>query len=231
MPISFDTSWRFVDPLYAMVLALGAIGAIAAATYFIAIRWKGSEQERYKRILSLAAEFLVSVGIVGLVTFAARLKIDNEIRQGERRAEQLHREVNAAIWDFARAKCLKWGGPLPPTRAMGTIVDMCDLWPRTLKAPDDFVDWWSAREQLQKMAHIPGIDSNLSSTYTSLSERIDALIEANEKAGLDKHKKQILESDVSWSFVAICALLVAVGIAFKWARAAIEVKTLRRDVG
>jgi len=230
MPISFDTSWRFIDPLYAMLLAFGAIGTIATVTYFLAVRWKYPKQERYKRVLSLAAELLVSVGIVGLVTFAARLKIDDEIRQGERRVEQLHREVNGAIWDFARVKCLKWDGPLPPTRVVGTIFEMCNLWPKTIKASDDFVDWWGAREQLHEMAQVPGIDSKLSST-TSLAERIQVLIEADNKAGLDKHRKMLLESEDSWLFVATCALLAGIGIAFKWARAAIELKALRRGAG
>ena len=100
MPIEIDASWRLYDPVYALLLALGIVATIASVIYQFARRWKQSKREHNRRVLSLVAEVLVSVGVIGLVTFAARAKIDHEIRRTDRAEEELRRQLNAAIIDY-----------------------------------------------------------------------------------------------------------------------------------
>ena len=114
---------------------------------------------------------------------------------------------------------------------MGTVYEGCGLGPKLMKRPDEFVDWWSARNQLKAMSLVTGIGPALSSTYASLATRVDAVIRVQNEAGLGKHKKMLLESDVSWIFVALCALLATIGVALKWVRAVLDIKALRDAAG
>lgn len=224
MPIEFSFSWLLYDPAYAAALGLALIFVVAVATYVVTSRRPPDQIDRRKRKLALIAEVLVSVGIVGLITFAARTKIDAEIHGADGRSQELQREVNAEVWDFVRLHCLRPTTVTPPTRALGTIFEACDWWPRLITSPDRFVDWWGARDRFQAMAIEPQVPGELKARYASIARKIDHLIDAQNDHALEKHKKLLLEQQLSWPFIAACAAFALVGVALKWARAALDLR-------
>ncbi|HEY8876298.1 MAG TPA: hypothetical protein VIN03_01970 [Roseateles sp.] len=224
MPIEFSFSWLLYDPAYAAVLGLTLIFVVAFATYVATSRKPTDQIDRRKRKLALIAEMLVSVGVVGLITVAARTKIDAEIHGADSRSQELQREVNAEVWDFVRIHCLRPTTVIPPTRALGTIYEACDWWPKLITSPDRFVNWWGARERFQAMAIEQQVPGELKARYASIARKIDQLIEAQNNHALDKHKKKLLEQQLSWPFIAICAAFALIGIALKWARAALDLR-------
>ena len=230
MPIEFSFSWLLYDPAYAAALGLTAILGIAAVAYCAASRKSPEYIDRYKRNLGLVAEVLVSLGIVGLITFAARSKIDAEIHIADVKSQELERNVRTAAWDFARLHCLRQATAVPPTKTMGTIYEACHWWPQVMKGPEEFVNWWGARERFQAMAAEPQLSPELRSTYAAIAEQIDQLLLAQSDHTLDKHKKKLLEHQFSWPFVAACAFFAIAGIAMKWARAALDLRPSRRPL-
>lgn len=223
MPIEFNPLWKLSNPVWAFAFGISLIAIIAVSAYWPARKMQGSVRIRYMRTLALVSELLVSVGIIGLITFAARIMIDAEIRQKETTAQELQRQVNVAVWDFAKTRCLVPSMPTSSAQAEAiTISAACALWPKLITAPGEFVDWWTARDQFTQIAKIESISAELSLAYSTIANRIDSLIFVQNEHALDKHKKKLLESEVSWGFVAISVMLAAIGSALKWARAAID---------
>jgi hypothetical protein len=221
-PLHINALWRLSDPVYAMGLGLAIILVVASLAYLPARRWPKLRRDRYKKTLALAAEILVSASVIGLLTFAARAKIDADIHSANRQSQELRREVDAEVWDFARLHCLERRSSTPPTRVVAALDTACRWWPDLIKAPGEFVDWWGARESFKEMALAVSEDPGLAAQFLAISRRLDALIAAEDEAALDAHEKGLVEEDVSWEFITLCAVMAMTGMALKLTRAALD---------
>ena len=72
MPIEFDPIAQLAKPGYAATLAFIIITALGYLAYRLPLGWTERSQLIYLRAIGFAAEILVAVGIIGLVTFAGR---------------------------------------------------------------------------------------------------------------------------------------------------------------
>ena len=222
MPIEFEFSWRLINPSYSLPLGLAFIAVLAIVFYLIGIRLCRTDASAAMRRAALIAELLVAVGIVGILTFAARAKVDSEIRGAERRSDESQREMLGAVSDFGLKNCLFPAESAPPTQAFAALLEACHQWPRIINRPDDFITWWTAKDKFKELANAPGLKPELASSFRFIAQQIQLRIDASNASERSVHKKKVLDSEVSWPLVAACALLAAAGVALKWARAAID---------
>lgn len=223
MPIEFDPFWKLSDPTWALAMGIPLIAIIAALTYLPARRLGGASRLRYMRILALTSEVLVSVGIIGLITFAARAMIDSDIRRADAASQEHQRQVNVAVWEFARQRCFPTSISTRATQSeIQAVAAACNWWPKLITSPDEFVDWWSAKDEFLQFSRLKDIQPELSGAYATIATRIEAFIRAQDAFARNKHKKKLLEADVSWALIAASTLLGAIGVAFKWTRAALD---------
>jgi hypothetical protein len=223
MPLEFDPLWRLSNPAWALAIGLPLIAIVAFLAYLPACRSSDSERSRYMRVLALVSEVLVSVGIIGLITFAARAMIDADIRRNDAESQEAQRQVNVSVWDFARQQCLDEKQSAGSSRIeLEMITKACNWWPKLITSPNQFVDWWSARDEFAELAKRPAVRPELSSAYARIATDIGILIRLQDGLARNRHKKGVLEAEVSWGFVAVSTLLAAIGIAFKWARAFLD---------
>ena len=184
MPIEIDAFRPLSNPLLAF--CVGLVFVFAAAGFLCALvhKWDPVQRRRYTKKLALCAELLVSVGVVGLVTFAARTKIDWDVRTSERTAQGQKRQLNGEMWEFARKNCLKQL-PTPPTIAIADHLKGCGWWPNMFKRLDEFVDWWSARDMFSRLAAAASSDKTAALQCSALSDRLKAVIAADNEAEMD----------------------------------------------
>lgn len=209
--------------MYAVAMGIIVVSATAALFYFPVRGWPKSRRLLYQKRLGLASEILVSVGLIGLIIFAARAKVDDEIRLSEKQEQTLRRQVNGEMWEYAKRYCLYPETSVPPTLAMAARYDACNYWPQIINSPDAELNWWTARDHFTEMSQAPGLERDLTDRYAALATTISELIEAQNTFALNKHKRQLQEAEISWPFVVLCALLASIGISFKWVRAALDV--------
>ncbi len=223
MPIEINAFWHLSNPLLAFVVGLTIIAPVAALVCARAWSWQGRRRQQLKKRLAVIAEALVLVGVIGLLTFAARAKIENDIHAADANAQEQRRHLNAAIWDFAREHCLQQG-PTPPTREAATLWKACAWWPNVFTSSDDFVDWWSAKDSFAKMAASTAARPQLAGQFAMISRQIEAVIASENQASTDRHAKALVETEVSWKFAACCAVIGMIGMALKLARAVLDMR-------
>lgn len=227
MPLEFSLWWRLLDPAYAVVVGIGAVAVVAAMVY---ARGTGLSKEQsvvYMKKLGMASEILVSVGILGLVSLAAKAKVDAEIHFASKQEEELRRLVGVEVWEYAKRYCIVDDGAVPPTRVYAARWNACRYWPELMNTPDKDINWWFAHEQFLAMATVPDGKSDASTRYGLIASSIKEFIRAQNVLATSKYKKSYLESKVSWLIILACASLVIIGIAFKWARAGLDLKNSR----
>lgn len=231
MPIEINLIWKLADPAYAIPFGLMLILVIATLVYQLLIHKQLDRQEAFTRKIAFTAEILVSIGIIGLITFAARAKIDSDIREAEATAMELRRQVNVEFWNFAKTHCLQANKQLPAID-MEAIGSACDLWPQIITSPGVEVPWWQIRETITQLTERPNVTEEFRAALTTVADLIDKFSDAQNNVKRSEHIRKLVESGISWPLIAISMLLAAVGVALKWVRAAVELKknSLRRHL-
>ncbi len=231
MPIEIEPLWQLASPKWAMLVGMSLIIVVAALSYLLMRRLTSLRKDRYKQFMTLLAEVLVSVGIIGLVTFAARAKIDADIRYVQKQTNESRRLLRVEIMHFTMQRCLPVSPKLDILES-ATLDHLCDVSINLINAGDakfidqsqDFVDWWGAKDEFKKMAVQVKNLPELSNQLTSIARQLDFVSRVENGAYLDMHRKGLVESDISWFLIALSAFLAMVGVGLKWARAFIEIK-------
>lgn len=223
MPLQFSFWWKLLNPAYAIALGLIFVALVALLAYVPALRWPRERRTAYQRRIAFASELLVSVGIIGLVTFAARAKIDAELNQLDHDAQESRHHVNIALWDLTRIYCLQ--EPIVESMENRQVLHAaCRVGPGLMQKPDTGVEWFSGREQLTRLAEVRDIDDGIARNLVTAATAIERMLAAQNEVAYGRQKKKLLETAVSWPLIAFCAVLAGIGVALKWARTALDLK-------
>lgn len=217
MRIGISYFWMLIDPKYALTVGLTIILSIALVAYFLT---RNSPQAR--RWQALLSEVLVSVGVIGLLTFAARAHIDSEIRHDASQVEEARRLARVASMDLLKMTCLAKPSAFPPTPEAEKIWVACDVAFRFIESDEDIMTYWAARDRLKEMSKLVNFNSGDSSRIDALKTAVNDVIESNTVRDYNLHRKKLVESEVSWLLISICAVSAMFGIGLKWAKAIFE---------
>ncbi|HEX8605029.1 MAG TPA: hypothetical protein VF774_20465 [Pseudoduganella sp.] len=223
MPLQFSLWWKLLNPAYAIGLGLMFVAMIALLAYVPALRWPRERRTAYQRRIAFASELLVSVGIIGLVTFAARAKIDAELNQFEYDAQEARRQVNVALWDLTRVYCLRESTEHSEENRQ-ILHEACCVAPDLMQKTDTSVEWFSGREELIRLSQVRAIDDGIARNLATAALAIQRMLAAQNELAYGRQKKKILEAEVSWPLIAFCAVLAGIGVALKWTRTALDLK-------
>jgi hypothetical protein len=231
MPVEIELFWFLSNPKWAMIAGVSIIIFVAGLSYALMQRLQIPTKDRFKPWMALAAEILVSVGVIGLVTFAARAKIDSDIRQAQKQVNEDRRLIRAEMINFIVQRCLSVS-PKPIAQDEAAVVHACNLSFNLVNAGDakfidqsqDFVNWFDPKNDFIQMAIQVKNSLELSNQLVIISKRLNSVIGAESVAYRDIHKKGLVESDVSWLLIALSSALVMIGIGLKWSRAFLEFK-------
>jgi hypothetical protein len=217
MPVKINFLWNLINPQYALSLGITLIICVALISYFL-IR----NRPKIKRWLTLLSEFLVSVGVIGLLTFAARALIDSEIRNDAKQLKEDQRLVNVASINIFQNHCLPGQSTVRPTPEMENIYVACDISIQFLDGTTDPMRYWLVRDRLKKLTTLANPSNEVAVRINALKDAVNNVIEADTVTDRNLHRKMLVESDVSWILILVCAGSAILGIGFKWARAVLE---------
>lgn len=231
MPVEIEPLWHLASPKWAMFVGLSLILTTAIVSYHVLQSLQNANRNRIKPRMAFIAEILVSVGVIGLVTFAARAKIDSDIRQAQKQVNEDRRLIRVEMKNFIFQRCLPIS-PKPIALDEVAVVHACNLSFNLMNADDakfidqsqDFVNWFDPKNDFIQMAIQVKNSAELSNQLKIIGKLLNSVIDAESVAYRDIHKKGLIESEVSWSLIAASALLAMIGIGLKWSRAYLEIK-------
>ena len=105
---------------------------------------------------------------------------------------------------------------------MENIWIACDISYRFLDGDEDPMRYWTVRERLKKMSKPEKSDREIASRVNALKLAVDNVIDSDTVADRNLHRKMLIESDVSWILILLCAASALLGIGLKWAKAIFE---------
>ena len=199
MPMEFDPIAQLAQPGYAAALAFIVIATLGFLAYRLPVGWTERGEKIYLRVIGFVAEILVAVGIIGLITFAGRAKLDsNELERAE-----ATRNAEIAVFDnfhkLALEYCIPSSGSKTPTAENGAIQSACALW-REYGAREG-LDWKRAQEEFESIASRPSVSARLAARLRLTVESIGTLRDARHQQGLAPLERRIVYRGVSWLFI------------------------------
>lgn len=233
----------FYSPATAFIISTCIVAGVGCLFFSLGHGRPPAAANLYWKRLSFIAEMCLAVGLIGLTTFAGRMKVsaDHEV------LEQRVRVAEAAVGERLRLVLLacppeqrRAGKPYNPAVASKELCATA----RALSARDATVaNWESGALSLRSFASkYPGCVPNVFTrhsdcadtvdTATHLADGIAAVTAAKLSASSDEAMASMLEAPNAWEFLLLAYLVAAFGVAVKCARAASELfqsqKTDRR---
>jgi len=217
MPIEISLLWKLVNPMYALTLGISTILVVASVAFFLT-----RNRPRARRWQSLISEVLVSVGVIGLLTFAARAHIESEIRHDVAQVSENKRLARVASMNLLMKYCLPGQSTARPTPDMESIWAACKVTDQILDGDEAPIRYFIARDQLKKVSNPAGQNGDIARRIDDMRAAINSVIDADRTASDNLHRKMLVEREVSWILVLLCATCAMFGIGLKWAKAIFE---------
>ncbi len=124
--------------------------------------------------------------------------------------------------DLLKMNCFPGQSAIRPTLEMENIWVACDIAIRIIESDDDTMKYWVARDRLKGMSKPANPNSGDSARINALKVAVNDVIESDTVGDHNLHRKKLVESEVSWLLISICAVSAMFGIGLKWAKAIFE---------
>lgn len=224
----------FSSPERAFVISACIVAGFAFLFFGIGHYRPAAAANYYWKRMSLIAEVCVAVGLIGLATFAGRMKLSADHQVLEQRVRVAEATAGERLRVTVLQECVaaprRAGAPYNPTVAK---KELCAI-ARTLSARDaSDADWETGEQSLRNFgSKYPGCVSNVFTRHsdceetvveaTRLADGIAAVTAAKLAARSDEAMASMLESPNGWQFLLLAYMVAAFGVGIKCARAASE---------
>ncbi|WLI91031.1 hypothetical protein Q4S45_07905 [Massilia sp. R2A-15] len=231
----------FSSPPTALLISAFVVSVFCFLFFLIgSVKSDGAASSYWKR-LGLVAEVCVAVGLIGLATFAGRMKISADHQILEHRV----RMAQAAVDEHLRVVIIENCVPLPAKRALAPFnpavvkKELCTV----ARAYGSATGLAGERELAERSLRdfskrYPGCIPNVFTSHSDCGAPVAeagrlageiAALEASKRAARDDEAMAgLLESPNAWGFLLLAFVVAAIGVAIKCARAAAEVSESRR---
>ena len=233
----------FSAPFTAFIISAIIVSGFGYLFYRIGNDKQDRAAARYWKLLTLLAEVCVAVGLIGLATFAGRLKISADHQNLE---ELVHRSQSAVGESFRLAilnNCAPTGRralePYSPTVAM---KELCAISRTYIGVYAADADWVMAEKSLRAFrTNYPGCIPNVFTRHsdcedtveeaTRVADEIQAMEQNKRTSRSDEAMASMLQAPNAWGFMLLAFFVAAIGVAIKCARAASDFFPLEKSSG
>jgi hypothetical protein len=221
----FDVVALLSMPVFAAKEVVLLVALSAFLIYRIPVRCKWINAEFYWRTMAFVAEILVIVGLLGLVTYAGRAKLEENKRVRLENKNQSEAAVQGGLNSlFFIASCDRSGTIHIPNASTASVFQTCQLVKNYGSMYDEKLDWGAAKIVLGGVAKDQFAAPFLRQQALKLKSDIDDMVKAKEENINKQWEDEYYRSQVPWSFILKCAFLAAIGVSIKCARAFLEFK-------
>lgn len=224
----------FSAPSMAFVISAIIVSGFGYLFYRIGNGKSAAAGHRYWKLLSMVAEICVAVGLIGLATFAGRMKISADHQILEHRV----RLSESAVTERVRLAALKNCAPperrtAAPFKPEVARKELCAITSTLVGVVVLEAEWERAEKSLRDFgAKYPGCIPNVFTRHsdcedtveaaTLIADDIRALETSKQSSRSDEAMAAMLVAPNAWEFLLLAFFIAAIGVAIKCARAASE---------
>lgn len=224
----------FSAPLIAFLVSVIIVSACGYLFYRIGDRKQAAAAAKYWKLLALVSEVCVAVGLIGLATFAGRMKISADHQILDERVRISQAAVGEHMRLAALDNCAPAGRPaLAPYNPGVAKKELCAISSAYAGANASNADWQTAARSLREFSSkYPGCVENVFTRHSDCSETVAAAIQladdievlesARRDSRSDEAMSAILEKPNAWEFLLLAFFIAAIGVSIKCARAAAD---------
>jgi hypothetical protein len=230
----------FSEPLMAFIVSAIIVTACGVLFYRIGAKKQAAAAASYWKLLAFVSEICVAVGLIGLATFAGRMKISADHQILDERVRMSQTTVGEHLRLAALEHCAPAGRrALAPYNPGVAKKELCAI-SNAYAGASPSADWETAGRSLREFtSKYPGCVENVFTRHSDCSETvaaasqladdIDVLEAAKRDARSDEAMSAILEKPNAWAFLLLAFLIAAIGVSIKCARAAADYLPGRRS--
>lgn len=224
----------FSSPLTAFLVSAIIVSLCGYLFYRIGNDKQAPAATRYWKLLALVSEICVAVGLIGLATFAGRMKISADHQILDERVRMSQSAVGAQLRRAALDNCDPAGRrPQAPYKPAVAKTELCAIANTYAGAKAADADWETAERSLRDFSEkYPGCVENVFSRHSDCSATVAAageladdialLQSARRAASSDEAMAALLETPSAWGFLLLAFFIAAIGVSIKCARAAAD---------
>jgi hypothetical protein len=229
----------FSAPLTAFIISAVIVAGCGYLFYRIGSAKPAPAADRYWKLLSLAAEICVAAGLIGLATFAGRMKISADHQVLEQRVH-LSQAALGERFRLAIVENCEPGGRRPAEPYNPTVAkkELCAISRAHVDVISPEADWVAGEKALRDFpVKYPGCIDNVFTRHSDCEQTVGSavtLADAIQVTEQDKRSSRsdeamaaMLDTPGAWSLLLLAFLIAAIGVSIKCARAASEVFTAR----
>lgn len=224
----------FSEPFMAFLVSAVIVSACGYLFYRIGNGKRAADAARYWKLLAFVSEVCVAVGLIGLATFAGRMKISADHQILDERVRMSQSVVGERLRLASLANCAPAGRrPLAPYNPGVAKKELCAISSAYAGANVADADWETAERSLREFSgKYPGCVDNVFTRHSDCSETVTAATQladdiqvldtARRAARSDEAMSAILEKPNAWEFLLLAFSIAAIGVSIKCARAAAD---------
>lgn len=224
----------FSAPLMAFLVSAIIVSACGYLFYRIGQDKAPTAAARYWKLLTFVSEICVAVGLIGLATFAGRMKISADHQILETRVRMAQSALGERLRLATLSNCEPAGRrPLAPYNPEVAKQELCAISRSHTGANAVDADWEVAEKSLRAFStKYPGCVENVFTRHSDCSDTVDAatkiaddiaIMEADKRAArTDEAMSEVLQKPNAWEFLLLAFFIAAIGVSIKCARAAAE---------
>lgn len=223
--IESDYVASLAEPQYALLVAAIVVIGMTTVFYLSLSKARHSGNRIPSRKYSILAEFCGILGLIGLLTFAGRAKLDsNEYSKSVDAAKSLS-EMHVSLYKALKNLCqpvdYKASSPTLPN---GYLVDMCVFVEEYDSKRDTRRFWPDLRRAVQKLAAVNSIDAAKAAELLNFDKSLSKFLQTRHEAEVEPIRRIRINNEAPWLFLLFCFSAAMVGVSIKLARVIVEYK-------
>jgi hypothetical protein len=214
---SFDPIAQLAHPVF---------GGLASLSCFLCFFWISKAILNRQKSLNISyrkatmlAEFLTAIGLLGLITYVGRVKLDANDHSSALTTSRAHWALYKRIPEFLAAECARTPTS-QSTRADAALMNMCDFARKYERERDRFAYWDSFKRDCDYLTELFRKSNPTRAVYFEvLSKDVTKYVEARGQEQGQPLQRFEIQTSGHWIFLMICFLFACCGVSIKCAKA------------
>lgn len=212
----------FSIPAVAVLLIFFLVPAIAYFVVRAQQDWFPDDSALYWKVAAFLAEVLVAGGLIGLITFAGRAKVESNTYELKEQVQKSELAVIVALLDLGKISCVQ-SLEVESAKKDARQDELCEAVNKYARIHDQTLNWVNAKERIDLLASNKGLTAEVATSALVVTQAVENMIAARKKVHVDRWDIEFYQSpNRSWTLIFLLAGMAVVGVSIKCARAFAE---------
>jgi hypothetical protein len=219
----FDLIGALANPIFAFGAAFLAVASFTSIFY----QFIQNSNNRLKtlKLLNLTAEFCAVMGLIGLLTFAGRSKLDVNEHTKNIIAAQAFSTLSKNITTFHENNCEPFNYQnMSPTLKNSSYRKICTFISVYEKNKNPNIYWENFRFDISELSKNSTLTTEQKKTFDELNNSVTKYLKARHAANIEPIESLNNKNRAPWIFLLCCFTIALLGVSIKCAKSLLDFK-------